>query len=236
MKTIALIPARSGSKRVRQKNLRTVAGYPLFAWSVAAARSASLVDQVVVSSNDAHTGDLAQAYGAEFIPRPDVLAHDLSPTEDAIRHALDWLGVGSDRTLVVLLQPTSPLRRAEHIDEAIVHMMSGPFDSVASVTRDPGLAMSGVIEGLRYVPSYAHRNRTQELAHIGRENGAIYGFYAETFQKFGNRFGQSVGAYVMEKYDSLDIDDEDDLELANFLMWRELLRRVPRVSVPEYVQ
>src|SRR5438105_2614309 len=113
MSVVGLIPARGGSKAIPRKNLAPLAGRPLLAWTVAAARDSASLDRVVVSSDDAEILELARSLGVETIVRPDELGADETPMRAVVEHALGELA-GCE--VLVLLQPTSPLRRAEHID------------------------------------------------------------------------------------------------------------------------
>ncbi|MBF0211941.1 MAG: acylneuraminate cytidylyltransferase family protein [Magnetococcales bacterium] len=119
--TIALIPARSGSKGVPHKNVRLLGGHPLIAWSIMACRKAGLVDRVIVSTDSTEYAQLAIGYGAEapFL-RPAELSGDRSPDFDFVVHALDWLAAhGGEPDLVVHIRPTTPFRNPVLIDAAI---------------------------------------------------------------------------------------------------------------------
>ena len=118
---LALVPARSGSKAVKDKNVLPLAGHPLLGWSVAAALRATLVDRVLLSTDSPAYAAVGEAYGAE-VPflRPAALATDEAVDNGFVEHALDWLAErGEEPDLVVLLRPTSPLRRPEVVDEAV---------------------------------------------------------------------------------------------------------------------
>ena len=115
---LALIPARGGSKSIPRKNIRSFAGYPLIAYSIAAGRMAETVTRVVVSTDDEEIATVARQYGAE-VPflRPAAFSQDEIPDLPVFRHALEWLAEqeGYRPEIVVQLRPTSPLRRAWHI-------------------------------------------------------------------------------------------------------------------------
>ena len=138
MKILAFIPARGGSKGIPRKNLKKICGKPLINWSVEAALNARLVDRVVVSTDDQEIADTALKAGAE-VPflRPVELASDTSSTEDAMLHALAF-EESEDRhyDAMLLLQPTSPLRRPDTIDAAITHFISSNCNSLVSVCED----------------------------------------------------------------------------------------------------
>src|SRR5437764_11026274 len=112
---LALIPARGGSKGIPRKNLAPVAGKPLLVWTIEVARAAASVDRVVVSTDDAEIAETARSARAEVLERPVELAGDETPMAAVVRHAVEALAP----EIVVLLQPTSPLRTARHVDEAV---------------------------------------------------------------------------------------------------------------------
>lgn len=131
----AIIPARGGSKGVPHKNVRKVAGYPLIAFSIAAARLSRSIDRTVVSTDSQEIADVARAYGAEVpFMRPEALAADLSPDRDFVIHALGWFEEheSSVPEHLVHLRPTTPLRDPALVDEAISHLLS---DSQATSLR-----------------------------------------------------------------------------------------------------
>ncbi|MBM4229836.1 MAG: acylneuraminate cytidylyltransferase family protein [Gammaproteobacteria bacterium] len=137
-KILALIPARDGSKGLPRKNILPICGKPLITWSVEKALKSKFVDIVLVTTDSLEIADIARAAGAHvpFI-RPAELATDLSPTYDAIRHALGFLEKEEGRTFdyVVLLEPTSPLRQDDDIDRMLEQLVgnSADFDSIISV-------------------------------------------------------------------------------------------------------
>jgi len=127
---LAIIPARGGSKRLPRKNILELNGKPLIAWSIEAGLKSKYVDKVVVSSDDKEILEYSQYYGADTIKRPDNLASDTSTSFDAIKHTIDNV---DKYDYVVLLQPTSPLRTAEQIDDAIELLEKKKADAVVSV-------------------------------------------------------------------------------------------------------
>jgi CMP-N-acetylneuraminic acid synthetase len=116
MEVVALIPARGGSKAIPRKNLAPLGGRPILAWTVDAARESRAVTRTVVSTEDEEIAAAARGLGAEVLDRPAELSADETPMQDVIEHALAEL---PRPDVLVLLQPTSPLRRARHVDEAV---------------------------------------------------------------------------------------------------------------------
>lgn len=130
-RTLGVIPARGGSKRIAKKNLRYLCGKPLIQWSIEAANAASSLTTWVVSTEDYEIGRVASDLGAYVIRRPEELATDLASSDSVALHALEWMG--NDYDIVCLLHPTSPLRTGQHIDEAISMLWASTAPSLASV-------------------------------------------------------------------------------------------------------
>jgi N-acylneuraminate cytidylyltransferase len=132
-KVIALIPARSGSKGVPNKNIRTLGGYPLVAWSIAAAKKSKWIDRVIVSTDSEEYAKLAIKFGAEapFL-RPSEISADRSTDYDCISHALDWLALnGGEPQYIVHIRPTTPFRNPLLIDSAIETFQNSPKNITA---------------------------------------------------------------------------------------------------------
>ena len=131
---LAIIPARGGSKGIPQKNVRLIAGKPLIAYSIEAGKNARMVSRVVVSTDDTEIAEVGKKYGAEIIMRPPELAEDKTPMDPVLRHVVEVLGrEGYVPDAVVLLQPTSPLRTAAHVDGAIEKFLGNDVDSLISI-------------------------------------------------------------------------------------------------------
>ncbi|HZB23545.1 MAG TPA: acylneuraminate cytidylyltransferase family protein [Gaiellaceae bacterium] len=212
MDVLGLIPARGGSKGIPRKNLAPVAGKPLVAWTVEAARAARELTRVVVSTDD---DEIAAAAGVEVLRRPEAIAADDTPMFEVIRHAADELRPD----VVVLLQPTSPLRRAGHVDEAVRLLLDTGADSVVSVVEVPHRygpeSLMDVVEG-RLVARSDVRTRQGKERVYARNGPAILAVRAD-------RLGDDLYAgdcrpYVMDERDSLDVDTPFELELADLLL------------------
>ncbi|MCA9669750.1 MAG: acylneuraminate cytidylyltransferase family protein [Myxococcales bacterium] len=214
---LAVIPARGGSRRLPRKNLALLGGKPLLAHSIEAARAARRLWRVAVSTDDALIADVARAYGAEVIMRPAELASDSAPTEPTLRHALEHVEqqLGEQISGVVTLQPTSPLRGANRIDQAITLLESAGADSVCAVVHNVDYYFLGDIDAdgrlqVGYDPQ--RRLRTQDITPRYKDNGAIY--VSRRALIVGDpccRMGGDVRALVMEPWESIDIDEMVDL-------------------------
>ena len=218
---LAIIPARGGSKRLPRKNILNLGGKPLIAWSIEAALKSKYIDKVVVSSDDDEILTIAKRYGAEILKRPDSLATDTATSFDAILHTIEN---SEAYDFTVLLQATSPLRSAKHLDEAIELLMQKEADAVVSVcemdhsplwsnTLDASLSMKGFLR-----EEVLHK-RSQDLEPYYRLNGAIYICKTEKLLKEKSFFlKDNIIAYKMDRESSVDSDEEIDLKIVKFLM------------------
>jgi CMP-N,N'-diacetyllegionaminic acid synthase len=220
---LAVIPARAGSRGVPGKNLRVVAGRPLIAWTIAAARNTPAIDRAIVSTDSSEIADVARAWGAE-VPflRPRELALDDTPGLDPVLHVLETL----DRLeayrpdFVMLLQPTSPLRTAADIESAIGFARAGA-DSVVSVSpvaQHPAW-MKRVADG--YLDDWSAtdlQSTRQQLEPLFVLNGAIYLARTATLVARRSFYGERTRAYVMPPERSIDIDSPWDLHLADLAL------------------
>lgn len=184
MTVLGLIPARGGSRRVPRKNIRRLGGKPLIAWTIEAARRAVLIDYVAVSSEDEEILRVAEDWGADPLKRPPEMATDDISPYPAILHALSHFGV----THLCLLQPTSPFRTAEDIDEGIRRCLieGGPIASAETGSTVP--------------------------------NGAVYVARIGWLQDGRNFDMSDVGRFHMPANRSLDIDTEEDWKAAERLL------------------
>jgi CMP-N,N'-diacetyllegionaminic acid synthase len=212
VEVLGLIPARGGSKGIPRKNLAPVAGKPLLAWTVDAARSATELTRIVVSTDD---DEIAAAAAAEVLERPAELAADDIPMAAVVRHAAGALSPD----VIVVLQPTSPLRRSEHIDEAVRHLRETGADTVVSVVELPHAyrpeSLMDVVDGR--VVSHATVGTRQDKALVYARNGpAVLALRADRLSD--DLYGGDCRAYVMAERDSLDVDTPFDLELADLML------------------
>jgi CMP-N-acetylneuraminic acid synthetase len=212
----ALIPARGGSKGIPRKNLTPLAGKPLVRWAIDAAREAQTVTRVVVSTDD---DEVAAAAGdVEVLRRPGELARDDTPMLDVIRHALEHV---EPCNVLVLLQPTSPLRRPEQIDEAVRLLLETGADTVVSVVEVPHRYEASSLMELRDGRLVARSEPTTRQAKerlYARNGPAILALRPSALGD--GLYDGNVVAYVMEEHDSLDIDTPHDLEVAEALLAR----------------
>lgn len=216
--TVAIIPARGGSKGVPRKNLRPVGGVPLVVRAVRAAAAASAVDLVVVTTDDAEIADAAAAAGARIVRRPAELAGDTASSESAVLHAMDELeGDGLTVGAVVFIQATSPFIPSGGIDEAIEHIRADRFDSVFSAHETYGFLWRRDDDdhAAAINHDFSHRPRRQDREPHYLETGAFYAFTAEGFRAAGHRFFGRIGIIEVPERTAIEIDDEQQLALAS---------------------
>jgi N-acylneuraminate cytidylyltransferase len=218
--TLAIIPARGGSKRVPRKNLFVLEGRPLVVHSIEHALAAEEVDGVIVSTEDPEIAQVAEQAGATVVLRPPELADDTATSESALLHALD-ARESADPDLVVFLQATSPVRTGADIDAAVRRLRDEGADSLFSACPDHGLFWLHTAAGpepQNYEP--ATRRREQDMDPQYRENGSIYVFRPEILRHGGSRLGGRVALHEMDTWSSLQIDTPDDVELAAWVLSR----------------
>ena len=217
---VALVPARGGSKGIPRKNLAPLGGKPLLAWTLEAARDSTTVERVVVSTDSEEVATLTRELGAEVLGRPPNLAMDDTPMLDVVRHALAELG---SPDALVLLQPTSPLRRAEHIDEAVRLLLETGSDAVVSVVEVPHQFTPGSLMELRdgrlepLAPDAGAVTRRQDKPVVYARNGpAVLALRPERLGD--DLYGGDCRPYLMDLRDSVDVDGPLELELAEALL------------------
>lgn len=221
---LAVVPARAGSKRLPGKNLLDLHGKPLIRWTLEAALESQVIDLLVVSSDDDAILSEGERLGLPTVRRPENLASDTATTFDVLVHTLEFLAKEGVRPArLMLLQPTSPLRTAQDIREAVRCMDDTKAESVVSVcqcehsplwsnTLDPDGRMDNFLR-----PEVLNQ-RSQDLAIYYRLNGAIYIAATEKFIEKQGFFMTNSRAHIMPTNSSVDIDTIMDFELCKFFM------------------
>ena len=223
MTVVALIPARGGSKRVPGKNIAPCAGKPLLAWTAEAALASRRLDRVLLSTDDEAIAEVGRGLGLEVpFMRPPALSGDEVPMAPVMTHALSWLqDQGGVIEAFVLLQPSSPLRLARHIDEAVALLFESGAETVVSVVEAPHIfhpAKVLRVAGGRVLP-YHERSEAFTDAAYGRNGPAVLVNRPEVIER-GERWGEPIVPYVMAPEVSVDIDEPIDLALAECLLQR----------------
>lgn len=221
---LAIIPARSGSKGLVDKNIRKLDGKHLMGYSIEAAINSGIFDCVHVSTDDAGYAEVAKSYGADIsFRRPKNLSSDTSDTWDAVRYIVNcFRESGRNFDMITLLQPTSPLRSAQDIKDAYMLFKDKDAESVVSVceaehsprfTKILGkdLSMEGFVD-------FSNDVRRQTQGKYYHLNGAIYMLSIHVLDDIQRLYGKRSYAYVMPRERSVDIDILQDFEYAEFLL------------------
>lgn len=224
-KILGIIPARGGSKGVPRKNIKLLAGKPLIVWTIEEAQKSGVIDKLIVSTDDEEIAEVAREYGAEVpFMRPPELATDEAKGIDVVLHAMNWYEEkGENFDLVILLQPTSPLRKAEDILGALktfIEKKAGAVVSVCECEHSP-LWMNTLGEDLRmndFLPKEAFNKNRQELKKFYRLNGAVYVAEWEYLRGHKGFFGEDTFAYIMTNEKSIDIDKIIDFKIAEAIL------------------
>ncbi|PVX46625.1 N-acylneuraminate cytidylyltransferase [Flavobacterium sp. 103] len=216
MKTIAIIPARGGSKRLKDKNIKVLNGLPLLVHSIRYAQQhPELIDAIYVSTNDSAIKRVAQEYGALVIDRPEALSDDFATTISVLKHVLE--NVSETVEHVVLLQPTNPLRPETLLPEAMQRYLTGNFDSLFTVSRNH--QKLGKIIDDQFVPyNYEIGQRSQDLEPLYFENGLLY-LLKSDLVKNGKIIGDHSFPFIVDNpFSEVDIDTQADFDYAAYLM------------------
>lgn len=229
-KTLGIITARGGSKSIPRKNIKLLGGKPLIAYTIETAKGSKYLTRCVVSTDDEEIASISREYGADVpFMRPKELARDESTSMEVVQHALAKLedDFGEAYDYLMILQPTSPFRKPEDIDESIIIAVDADADSVMSMVQvaDFSLKKTKKIQNGSILPFLesekewgdSARRQDEEIAY--KRNCAIYLTRASLIAR-GELFGEVSRAYVMPESRSLDINEPFHFELAEFLMNR----------------
>ena len=222
-KVVAIIFARGGSKGIPKKNIRDFCGKPLIAWTIELAVNTREIDLVYVSSDSDEILKIAVNYGAKTIKRPDKIAGDEATSESAITHALEIIQPNPE--IVLMLQPTSPLRKPDDLGKAVTQFKEKKLDSSFSgaVLEDFLIWKRDADENLVSINyDYKNRGRRQDRKHEYVENGSIYIFKSQLFEDTGNRLGGKMDVYLMDFWQSFEIDKPGDWVLLETLFKKYL--------------
>lgn len=225
---LAIIPARGGSKGIKRKNLYSIEGKPLIQYTIEAAKESKYITRCIVNSDDKDIIIFAKKFGIETWVRPEKLAQDNTPMKDVIMYQLQMLKNEEDYIpdFIVLLQPTSPLRTSQHIDEAMEKLLNTECDALVSVEVEPHLHspysvmqvnLDGYLEfflkdGQKYT------SRQEKPKFYARNGAAIYAVATDIYMETGSLYGTKCIAYEMLPEDSVDIDSILDIYILEAMM------------------
>ena len=223
-KFLAIIPARSGSKGIKDKNIKLLKNKPLMAYTIEAAKKSKVFDDIIVSTDSEKYKIIAEQYGAKVPFLRDIsLSGDFSKTEDVIVDTITNLEkIGKKYDYFVLLQPTSPLRNFKHIKESIDLILEENLNSVISVCEvDHSLQICNTLKENKSMYNFISKNNNtlrQNMEKYYRVNGAIYIMKIDEYLKNRTFYGEKSKAYIMERKFSVDIDEEIDFLLAEAII------------------
>ena len=228
-KILAIIPARCGSKGIRRKNLQKLSGKPLIVHTIIAAKKTKSINKIIVSTDDKEIGKISKNNGAE-VPflRPKQISKDTSSTIEVIKHALKFLQENQSYVpdIIILLQPTSPLRTSQLITKTINTLKKSKATSVITVskiTKHPYASYWLKNDFLKpFEKNSTKYSRRQEFPDLFFPTGAVYTFWYDTLKKFNSLYGPKIKPIVVRDED-IDIDNLRDLFFAEMMLknWKK---------------
>lgn len=226
MRKIAIIPARSGSKSLKNKNILDLCGKPVIAWSIEAALRSECFERVIVSTDSKEYGQISLNYGAEVVYRSDEASSDTATTYDVLVELFKNVDL-SMYDYFVLLQPTSPLRTEKHIKEAVELFETNYKEKNTLVSVTKANKTSNLIREID--DSLSLKNYDVDYSKYRRQNykeyetnGAFFISKINHYLETKHFYGEKGIAYIMEKEDSPEIDDEMDFEVIKMLLNKRL--------------
>jgi CMP-N,N'-diacetyllegionaminic acid synthase len=223
---LGIVPARGGSKGVPGKNVRPLAGRTLLEYTARAARESGVLDRVILSTDSPEIADAGRRAGLEVpFMRPAALAGDDTPMLPVVQHALESLARGGwSPEMIVLLQPTSPLRRPDHVRDAVTTLRATKADSIVTVVEVPRHLSPDYVmridEGRLqpFVPEGARVTRRQDARPAYSRDGTVYAFWRATLERFGGIYGDDCRPLLIDARESLSIDSPADWDAAERLL------------------
>lgn len=228
---LAVIPARGGSKRLPRKNILNLRNKPLLEYSIQAALDCDLINNVVVTSEDPEICSIAAKTGVTIIKRPTELAGDNVSNEQVIKHTIEVFSADNYfPEYLVLLQPTSPLRTALHLEQCLQQFINSGMKSVMSVCKvehHPGKCIRiNQSKAEPYTSLEDVEKKSQDLEEIYRQNGAIYALKTSDFLNELKFYQSPCFPFIMKEDDSIDVDSKLDLQFCEFLLSINNMARV----------
>jgi len=218
VQVLAIIPARGGSKGIPMKNIQKIAGKPLIAHTILAAKKSKQIDKIIVSTDNTRIAQIAKSYDVE-VPflRPTQLSNDESSTIDAIKHGLDFLFVNQSYVpdIILILQPTSPLRTTKMINKSIEMLKKSNASSILTVSKIKTHPYGSFWYNKKYLkpfkPYFNRYNQRQKYPPLYYPTGAIYTFWFKTLKKYDSIYGPRIKPLITEDEFNIDIDNMFDL-------------------------
>jgi len=226
LKILSIIPARGGSKGLPGKNIIDLNGKPLIAHTIEASLKSKYITKTVVSSDNESILKVSETFGSDILKRPNELALDTTPSEPVITHVLESIKDIDTYDYLVLLQPTSPLRTENDIDEAIEKLLEQNARAlISTVEVDNKILKAFKDNELGFLEGISNNKfpfmRRQDLPQVYMPNGAIYICSIKEFLKNQKLFTEKTISYKMTENKSIDVDFKEDLEKISLIMKEE---------------
>ena len=218
---IIIIPARGGSKRIKNKNLRLLSNKPLIEHTIIHALNSKFKSDIYISTDSQDIETICKKYPVHIIKRPKKLSNDRTSSESVLLHVLDFFKRknGNDPNFVIFLQCTSPFRKKNDIDNAYKKIVREKSESLLSVTESKKFlwfkSEHGVCKPINY--EIEKRKREQDFEGFYEENGSIYISKSENLRKYNNRLSGKISIFQMDFWSSQQIDEVHDLDLARWI-------------------
>lgn len=232
-KILAIIPARGGSQRLKNKNIKPLSGKELIYYTIREAKKSKYIDRLIISTDCSKISSTAKKYKCEvpFI-RPKKYSKNSSTTNSVIKHSLKIIDRGKELfDYIVILQPTSPLRKKRHIDEAIEILQNKNVKNVVSVSEIKyPIEWTGYIDNKFRLRDFFANSKIKKSDYVNGKrymlNGAIYIYEKNFFLSGKNVFKSNfTRAYIMPANNSIDIDDINDFNYAELLLKKDKSRK-----------
>lgn len=221
-KYTVVIPARAGSKGIKNKNIIKINKHPLISYSIIAAKKSKFVDEIYVSTDGKKISEIAKKYGAKVIKRPKNISDNITMPDSAVTFTVEYIinKLGQKVDNVIFLQPTSPLRCHTDIDKAIIKFHNDKCDSIFSgVSLHPCIWNSKIKKKLKPVNYNPFKRKRRQIDYNNIvENGSIYISKKNTYLKKNNRHGNKISCYLMNYICLLQIDDHAELKLTQSIL------------------
>ena len=212
---IVIIPARGGSKGIPKKNIKKFLGKPLLQHSIDYAKESNFVDQIILTTDSEEIMQISKNNDITIVKRPKEISDDLSTTESAIDHVIDKFNF-SKQTIIILLQPTSPLRPSKSLDKMLNIFVKEKYDSMLTLSPIHPLTWRSHNDNLKCMYDYSNRPRRQDFKDkdlIYDENGSVYIFTTKIFKEKRNRLGGKIGNYIFKEEYGRQIDTPLDFKI-----------------------
>lgn len=232
---IAFVPVRGGSKSIPMKNIKPFCGKPLVYWTVAALQESVRVDKIIVATDSSEISETVNSFQFDKLSVYNRLpenATDTASTESVMLEYIQAADLQND-AVFILVQATSPLTQAAHIDEALAVFDGGNFDSLLTCVVNKRFFWNENGTSKNY--DYEHRPRRQDFGGQLMENGAFYISLVKNIKESKNRLSGKIGIYEMPEYTSIEIDEEDDWLLLEKMMHRHVLSQKPKRDIQLFI-